>query len=129
MMSDRMSLSNRKNAQKSTGPKSSLGKRRSSKNALDHGLAIPASTIGSLKGDIEILAHSIARACGMETVTDLSWRAAEAQVEIFRLGRARAAMLSSKIGTDELSSKLSRLDRYYRRAFSRRNRALRALQR
>lgn len=125
--SDRRRISNRANAQKSTGPKSSLGKRRSSRNALIHGLAIPAGTLESCRRDIEILANSIARATGTDTVNDLCWLAAEAQVEIFRVSQARAAAHSGNNSSEELSSKLLQLDRYYRRAFSKRNLALRVL--
>ena len=38
MVSEKKAEANRKNAQKSTGPKSSEGKARSSRNALTHGL-------------------------------------------------------------------------------------------
>jgi len=41
MASERQILANRRNAQKSTGPKTALGKKRSSKNAYNHGLSLP----------------------------------------------------------------------------------------
>jgi hypothetical protein len=40
MTSDRKAVSNRTNAQKSTGPRSEFGRRHSRRNALRHGLAI-----------------------------------------------------------------------------------------
>lgn len=60
MTSDLKLASNRKNAKSSTGPKSDGGKYRSARNALSHGLAIPARNIAGLQSDIESLALSIA---------------------------------------------------------------------
>jgi hypothetical protein len=127
MASERKRASNQNNAQSSTGPKSVIGKRRSAKNALDHGLAIPAATLPHLREEISALALSIARVSGSDCITDLSWRAAEAQVEMARISRARAAVLSEKIPIERINEKLSKLERYDRRAFSRRHRALRAI--
>ena len=126
--SDRKISSNRKNAQKSTGPKSVAGRRRIAQNALRHGLAIPVSTIVALQGDIEALALSIARATGTKTATELSQQAAEAQLEILRIRRARAALLSADLDHDERNRRLASLERYERRAFSRRKQALRGLE-
>ena len=42
--SDRKIASNRKNAQKSTGPRSEAGRERSRRNALRHGLAIAVAS-------------------------------------------------------------------------------------
>jgi hypothetical protein len=128
-VSERKRVSNQKNAQMSTGPKSLNGKRRSARNALDHGLAIPAATLPHFQEDVRTLALSIARACGSEVITDLSLQAAEAQVEMARVSKARAAVLSQNISIERINEKLSKLERYERRAFSRRNRALRAISR
>jgi hypothetical protein len=45
MASERQIAANRRNAQKSTGPKSVQGKKRSSKNAYRHGLSVAVSSI------------------------------------------------------------------------------------
>jgi hypothetical protein len=125
--SDRMLSSNRKNAQKSSGPKTEAGRARAARNALNHGLAIPVQTIPELRKDIESLAMMIARASGEMTITQLSRQAAEAQLEIFRIRKVRAAILATDASCEERNAKLSRLERYERRAFSRGKRALRAL--
>jgi hypothetical protein len=67
---------------------------------------------------------SIARASGETTVTELSQQAAEAQLEILRIRKARATLLSADIAGDELNIRLASLERYERRAFSRRKRAI-----
>jgi hypothetical protein len=119
--------SNRRNAQKSSGPKSAAGKSRTARNALRHGLSIPVSAIAALRSDLETLALSIAQTAGKPTATELSEQAAGAQLELFRIRKVRATLLSGKISHEELNKQLARLERYERRAFSRRKRALREL--
>src|SRR5882762_8385956 len=111
MTSDLKLASNRKNAKSSTGPKSDGGKYRSARNALSHGLAIPARNIAALQSDIESLALSIARASGENTITELSRQAAEAQVDILRIRKVRAAIFAIETSHDELEKKLSSLER------------------
>jgi hypothetical protein len=72
MTSDRKLSANRGNAAKSTGPKSVAGKRRSRRNALSHGLAIPAIADPILNNDIIALARIIALASGKDDVTESS---------------------------------------------------------
>jgi uncharacterized coiled-coil protein SlyX len=127
MASDLKLAANRRNARKSTGPKTNKGKRRSARNALSHGLAVPVRNISALRSDIETLGLSIALASGERTITELSRQAAEAQLEILRIREVRAAILATYTSYEELTKKLAGLERYERRAFSRRKRALRAL--
>ena len=125
--SDRKRASNKRNAIKSTGPKSDLGKRRAAKNALRHGLAVPVASLAAFQDDIEALAILISQSVGHEFVTDLSRQAAEAQIEIIRCRKLRASILSRNISLDAVNENLCKLERYEHRAYSRRNRALRAL--
>ena len=128
MTSDRKLTANQKNAKKSTGPKSDVGKYRSARNALRHGLAVPVGNIAALRSDIETLAMSIARANGGTAITELSRQAAEAQLEILRIRKARAAICAIETNHDELTMRLASLERYERRAFSRRKRAFRSME-
>jgi len=50
---------NRTNARLSTGPKSTVGKKTTSKNALRHGLSVPVVHIPAVAGEIESLALRI----------------------------------------------------------------------
>lgn len=90
MASERQVAANRRNAQKSTGPKTALGKKRSSKNAYRHGLSLPMSNIGSqeqLKEFIDIFAGDTSNLL-------LGWaeRAADARADLLRVRKAKSAM-------------------------------------
>ena len=135
MSSDRRLAANRENARKSSGPKSGTGKRTSAQNSLRHGLAIPVRNIAALRGDTEKLALSIARASGQQTISEFSRQAAEAELDLLRIRKCRAAILdkfhefpATEAAYGELNRNLASLERYERRAFSRRKRALRAME-
>ena len=112
---------NRANAAQSTGPRTRRGKARASRNALCHGLAAvcladdgaEATRIAALITDSDNL---LAR--------DQAVIIAECCLLIARVRRARAAALE-RMALDELSA----LERYERRALSRRRRAIKALAR
>ena len=59
MTSDRKTVSNRKNAQKSTGPRSELSRRHNRRNALRHGLVIAIGSDPSFSEDINVLAKAL----------------------------------------------------------------------
>jgi hypothetical protein len=130
--SDRKLSANQRNAAKSTGPKSVTGKQRSRRNALSHGLAVPASADPALSDDISALARIIALASGKDDVTESARIAAEAQVYIFRIRKVRSSIYDrlsrsplQEADHTKLSKCLASLERYERRAFSRQKQALR----
>lgn len=134
MTSERKAASNRKNAQRSTGPRSDLGRRRSSRNALRHGLAIAIGSDPAFSEEIETLATALATGRG-ELVREFARQAAEAHLDLLRIGKLKAARFNAVVGNPdaklgdylELSKGLTQLERYERRAFSRRNRAMLAM--
>ena len=69
--SDRKIASNRKNAQKSTGPRSEAGRARSRRNALRHGLAIAVASNPAFSKEIDLLASVISRDVGQRTLESL----------------------------------------------------------
>jgi hypothetical protein len=135
MTSNRKIESNRKNAQKSTGPRSEAGQRHSRRNALRHGLAVAIGSDPSFSEDIKRLACTLARAASRKNVGEFAYQAAEAEIDLLRIRKLKASRFDSilnkpKLERDdyfELDEELAKLERYERRAFSRRKRALRAL--
>jgi hypothetical protein len=134
--SDRKIVANRSNAQKSTGPRSIAGRQVSRRNALRHGLAIPIGSDPALHEGIEKLAKLLTSSSGMQKVSEFARAAAEAEHDLLRIRKIRASLFEKHYfadttalnGLTDLNVKLAKLERYERRAFSRRKRALRAMQ-
>jgi len=135
MASARQISANRTNAKKSTGPRSAAGQQISARNARRHGLAIDIGTDSSMRDDIEALAKTISLAIGLQVVSDSARETAKAELDLFRVRRIRASLFETlyfaakvPIATQaELNENLAKLERYERRALSRRKRALRAM--
>jgi hypothetical protein len=89
---------NRRNALRSTGPKSPAGKRRAARNALKHGLAVPLGADPDLLGRTEALARLVAGEGASAARLALARRVAEAQVELDRVRAARLALLARGVG-------------------------------
>jgi hypothetical protein len=135
MTSERKIAANRKNAKKSTGPRSAAGRAASRHNARRHGLATGIGSDPALRDDIEILAKLLAQAGGRENIGEFAREAAEAHLDLARIRRIRAGLYArmrffGAASTEDLmeaAEQLDRLERYERRAFSRRKRALRLI--
>jgi hypothetical protein len=131
--SDRQITANRRNAKKSTGPRSKAGREAARHNALRHGLAIAIGNDPAFRGDIEKLVRALSS--GKQEVSDFAREAAEAELEVLRIRKIRAWLFDKFYLADTsfparlaaLSENLAKLERYERRAFSRRKRALRAV--
>jgi hypothetical protein len=131
MPSERQIAANRKNAKKSTGPRSKAGREASRRNARRHGLAITIETDPAFQDDIEKLAKALSLS---QNVGEHARDAARAELDLMRIRKIRTSLFEklSLVASDTLSGslaklndKLAKLERYERRAFSRRKRALR----
>jgi hypothetical protein len=132
MSSDRQIAANRINAKKSTGPRSKAGREVSRRNARRHGLAIDIGNDPVFHDDIEKLARALS---GDAHVSEHVRETAEAEIDLLRIRKIRAWLYDTHYFTDaalpnrltELNESFAKLERYERRAFSRRKRALRAM--
>ena len=130
MASARQIAANRKNAQKSTGPRSEIARSQLRLHALRHGLAIPIGNDPAYQEDIEKLARTLSD--GTQGDNGSAREAAKAELDLLRIQKVRTGLFDKLYRADtpdgltDLNDKLSKLERYERRAFSRRKRALRA---
>jgi hypothetical protein len=138
MATSRQVLANRRNAGLSRGPKTASGKVRSKLNALRHGLAAQPSPPCS--AEVEALAQALSAQFPTAFSADVR-QVAQAQLDILRVRQVRAGILERSTALKDepqLSAKaqdsvtqhimqLPRLDRYERRALSKRDKKIRLL--
>jgi len=90
-MSDRKRQANRENARCSSGPRSAVGKARSARNALKHGLSVAVLHDPQLAPEVTKLARRIA---GRDELTDLAISVAEGQLDLLRVRRLRSELIN-----------------------------------
>ena len=140
-LSQRKLSANRRNAQRSTGPRTVKGKARSKRNSWQHGLSVNLASISPMDSEIEQLAIAIAGRNPDPLRLHFAVIAAESEMDLLRVRAVRKFLINSETLGDRIASgseqaakaygealpDLLRLDRYERRAVSRRNRALQLL--
>jgi hypothetical protein len=118
---------NRRNAGASTGPRTGAGKARSAQNARRHGLSVPARYDPSRSAEIAALGRRIAGAEADPECIELACRIAAAQIDIVRARGARLALCARALCERDGIARLAAVERYQRRAWSQRTRAIRQL--
>jgi hypothetical protein len=137
MGSVRKQEANRRNAQKSTGPRTPAGRARASRNALKHGLAAAGRDPGHASRVSELVQDLLDELeISQEYVPELL-AIIEAEVDLLRARYIRASLLQDLLNQMKedaldgsvaaLLDQLTRADRYERRALSRRKFAVRDL--
>jgi hypothetical protein len=137
--SARLAAANRRNARRSTGPRTASGKRSVTVNALRHGLSVPVLADPALAGEAAELAERLANGSADPRMRERAVQVAVAQVDVQRVRRARHGLIARPVigapvtesrsgGSRDDIRELVALDRYERRAISRRRSAIRAWQ-
>src|SRR5215207_9383479 len=130
MTSSEKQAANRRNAKRSTGPRTATarGKARSKRNALKHGLAVSALDAFAAREVRDLAARFAAEGCVAEALP-----LAEASYDLRRMRAIRDALVlevmtrRSPEGRRTSITSLGRLERYERRARSRLIASLRAI--
>lgn len=149
MSSKRAAEANRQNARRSTGPRTPEGKARSRLNAQSHGLAAQDPNPGFDDAVEQLAGVLVGEQADSPALLQAARNFAEAELHLRRVRGVklqlvrdyitRASGVSDIAGTDaltepadipcaeELLEALEKIERYERRAFSRRKQAARAL--
>jgi hypothetical protein len=94
MATERQIAANRRNARKSTGPRSRGGRKRASRNSYRHGLSSGVAAAGGFAKRVDVLARKIAGA-GADAVTlELARSAATAEFDLTQIRRIRVALIA-----------------------------------
>jgi hypothetical protein len=131
MTSQKKIQANRANSKKSTGPGTKHGRARVSQNARRHGLSVPIFADAACSAEIERMANEIVSQSENRETIELARRVAEAETDLARIRQARHSLLERNGGLNKVAEdvlkQLIAIDRYERRAVSRRNFAMREL--
>src|SRR6476620_61396 len=133
MTSEGKQESNKRNALRSTGPRTAGGKLRSRHNARRHGLAAPIQDDPEVKGRIDSLAEILADGSNEFERIEQSRILAECHFELSRIRAARYQVFLTMDGLENMGSNdfekalhaMGKISRYETRAFSKCRRALR----
>jgi hypothetical protein len=93
MATKRQIAANRRNAGKSTGPRSHAGKKRAGRNAYRYGLTVSLLSIAAVARQIEQLARKLAGKTNSEIILEQARDAAQAAIDLARVGRVKVALI------------------------------------
>ena len=102
MASERQIAANRRNARKSTGPRSTAGKKRAGRNAYRHGLSVSMSSNAAFAKELDRLVREIAGDTKNAIVLERARAVAEAELDLARVRRAKVALIERASAFGEL---------------------------
>ena len=102
MASERQIAANRRNARKSTGPRSGAGKNRSSRNAYRHGLTVSIASTAAFAKQLDKLVREIAGDSKDAIMLERAREIAQAELDLARVRRAKVALIERASAFGEL---------------------------
>ena len=124
MASERQIAANRRNARKSTGPRSGAGRNRASRNAYRHGLTLNIASTTEYAKQLETLVREIVGDTKDAFKLERARTIAEAELELARVRRAKVALIERASVFGELyppQLTVARCIRLFNAVFRRRN--------
>src|SRR5437762_14351623 len=92
MASERQIAASRRNARKSTGPRSGAGKKRASRNAYRHGLTLSITSSAAYAKQLDRLVREIAGSTEDPILLERARAIAQAELELARVRRVQGAL-------------------------------------
>ena len=93
MASERQNAANRRNARKSTGPRSGAGRKRASRNSYRHILTLNIASTAAYAKQLDKLARKIAGNTDDAITLERAREIAQAELELARVRRAKVALI------------------------------------
>ena len=94
MATERQIAANRRNARRSTGPRSRAGKKRASRNSYRHGLSSGVATSAEFAKHVESLARKIAGRGADAVSLEVARAVARAEFDLAQIRRVRVALIA-----------------------------------
>jgi hypothetical protein len=130
MASEKQLRANRENAKRSSGPKTAIGRLRSSRNALRHGLSLPLTADPAASMKARQMAQMLVPEGADDAQVMAAVEVAQAHAQLLRVAAIRSKLMANlDFASADLKQvrRLAALERYERRALTRRQRAARKL--
>jgi hypothetical protein len=102
MASERQIAANRRNARKSTGPRSGAGRKRASRNAYRHGLTLSISSTAASAKQLDKLVRKIIGDTEDAILLERARAIAQAELELARVRRVKVALIERASAFGEL---------------------------
>jgi hypothetical protein len=102
MASERQIAANRRNARKSTGPRSGAGKNRASRNAYRHGLTLSITSTAAYAKQLAKLVREIAGNTEDPILLERARAVAQSELDLARVRRAKIALIERARAFGEL---------------------------
>ena len=102
MASERQIAANRRNARKSTGPRSGAGKKRASRNAYRHGLTLSITSSAAVVKQLDKLVRKIVGNSEDAILLERARALAQAELDLARVRRAKIALIERARAFGEL---------------------------